>query len=182
MVFDNVPIGGAEWTIRTVILTFLSGVPTATPPGRDIHGRDRRQPRRQVRPRIGAGVPHRHPGAGPPADDPAPARCRGGARHGGLCHRLSRLAAGRPRPADAAGQALPRTQRYRVPRRRERGHGRDGCVGHPAAQPVPRREEAGRLRHVVRQGSGRRPLGRRLQARQPRRHLAPWRRIAARRR
>ena len=36
-----------------------------------------------------------------------------------------------------------------------------------------------RLRHLVRQGAGRRPLGRRAQARQPRRHLAVGRRRGA---
>ena len=53
--------------------------------------------------------------------------------------------------------------------RRPRGH-RD--LGHAAVAPASRRQARRHLRDVVRQGPGRRPLRRRVQARQPRRHLA----------
>ena len=55
-------------------------------------------------------------------------------------------------------------------------------LGQPAARSVPRRQIRRRLRHVVRQGTGRRPQRRRAEARQLRRLGAAWRRAAARRR
>ena len=56
-------------------------------------------------------------------------------------------------------------------------------LGHAAARPVPEGQEVRRrLRHLVRQGPGRGPLLRRVQARQHGRHLAPRRRDRDRRR
>jgi hypothetical protein len=51
----------------------------------------------------------------------------------------------------------------------ERRPGRHRRLGHPADQSVQGRQVRRRVRHVVRQGPGRRPLRRRLQARQQRR-------------
>ena len=55
-------------------------------------------------------------------------------------------------------------------------------LGHAAGQSVPGREVRRRVRDVVRQGPGRRPLRRRVQARQPRGHVEARRRAGARRR
>ncbi|MCW0424141.1 hypothetical protein NB713_002084 [Xanthomonas sacchari] len=81
----------------------------------------------------------------------------------------------------ARAQASGRGQRG-VQAGTQRGPGRDHGLGHAADQPVPRRARGWRVRHVVRQGAGRGPLRRRVQARQRRRHLAPWRRAGAGRR
>ena len=62
------------------------------------------------------------------------------------------------------------------------GPGRHRPLGHPAGGPLPRREARRRLRHLVRQGAGRGPHHGRVQARQQRRHRAPWRRARAGRR
>ena len=142
----------------------------------------RRNPGRQVRARQRPRLPDRHAGAGAPADDAAPARPRRRAQHRRLHLRLSRLAARRLRPGAVAGQALHQEQPHRVPARRQRGPGRDRPVGHPADPSLSRRPLRRRVRHVVRQGARRRPLGRRAEARQLRRHLAARRRAGAGRR
>ena len=59
----------------------------------------RSDPGRQIRAGKRPGLPDRHAGAGAPADDAAPARPRRRAQHRGIRLRLSRLAAGRLRPA-----------------------------------------------------------------------------------
>ena len=64
----------------------------------------------------------------------------------------------------------------------QRGPGGHRPLGHPAGGPLPRREAGRGLRHLVRQGAGRRPHDGRLQARQQRRHRRPWRRARAGRR
>ena len=56
------------------------------------------------------------------------------------------------------------------------------AVGHPADPPLSRRALRRRVRHVVRQGPGRRPLGRRAEARQLCRHGQARRRPGAGRR
>ena len=117
-------------------------------------------------------LPDRHAGPGAPADDAAPARPRRRPQHRLLHFRLSRLAAGRLRPGAVAGQALHQEEPHRVPARRQRGPGGHGTVGHPADPPLSRRPLRRRVRHVVRQGPGRRPFGRRPEARQLCRHLA----------
>ena len=62
---------------------------------------------------------------------------------------------------------------HRVPARRQRGTRRHRGVGHAAARPVPAEQEVRRrVRHLVRQGPGRGPLLRRVQARQHGRHRA----------
>ena len=61
----------------------------------------------------------------------------------------------------------------------QRGPRRDHGLGHAAGQPVPGREVRRRVLHVVRQGPGRGPLRRRVQARQRRRHLEVRRRAGA---
>ena len=78
-----------------------------------------------------------------------------------------------------AAKFLDRAQRQ-VPAGPQRGPRRHGDLGHAAGQPVPGRQGRRRLRHVVRQGPGRRPLRRRLQARQLRGHLQARRRPRAR--
>jgi indolepyruvate ferredoxin oxidoreductase len=75
------------------------------------------------------------------------------AEHRRLHQRLSRLAAGRLRPGAVAGQEAPRSGEGEVPAGPQRGPGRDHGLGHPADQPVPRRDRRWRVRHVVRQGS-----------------------------
>ena len=95
---------------------------------------------------------------------------------------LSRLAAGRLRPGAVAGQALHQAEPHRVPARRQRGPRGHRPVGHPADPPLSRRALRRRVRHVVRQGPGRRPLGRRAEARQLCRHVQAWRHRGAGRR
>ena len=76
----------------------------------------------------------------------------------------------------------PAAARHRLRPRPQRGPGGDRRLGQPAGRPVSRRQGRWRVRHLVRQGPRRRPLGRRAQARQLGRHLAQWRRAGARRR
>ena len=61
---------------------------------------------------------------------------------------------------------------HQVPARPQRGPRGDRGLGHAAGQPVSRRQVRRRVLHVVRQGPRRRPLRRRVQARQLRRHVA----------
>ena len=60
-----------------------------------------------------------------------------------------------------AGQVAPAGARHRLRARPERGSGRDRRLGQPAGRPVSGRQGRWRIRHLVRQGPGRRPLGRR---------------------
>ena len=60
--------------------------------------------------------------------------------------------------------------RHQVPARPQRRPRRDRGLGHAATQPVARRAVRWRVRHLVRQGAGRRPHRRCVQARQCRRH------------
>ena len=53
---------------------------------------------------------------------------------------------------------------------RQRGPGGDRHLGHAAAAPVSAAQARRHFRHVVRQGAGRRPLRRRVQTGQLRRH------------
>ena len=126
--------------------------------------------------RRGPGLSDRHPGAGAPADDAAPARRGRRAQHRLLHLRLSRLAAGRVRPGAVGRAPLYREEPHPLPAGDQRGARRDRGLGQPAARPLPRRQIRRRLRHVVRQGAGRRPQRRRVQARQLRRLGAAWRR------
>ncbi len=80
-----------------------------------------------------------------------------------------------------ARRFLERAQ-HPLPARAQRGSGRDLGLGQPADHALPRRHRRWRLRHLVRQGPRRRPLDRRAQARQCRRHRAPRRRARDRRR
>ena len=66
--------------------------------------------------------------------------------------------------------------RRQVRARPERGPRRHRALGHPAGRAARRGPGAGRLRPLVRQGPGRRPLRRRLPPRQHGRHLAVRRR------
>ena len=134
------------------------------------------KPRRQVRPRIGPRLPQRRPSPGAPADDAAPARRGGGAQDRRLHLGLPRLAARRLRHQPVAGPALPREQRHRLRARHQRGPGRHRGVGQPAAQRPAGGQVRRRVRDLVRQGAGPRPLGRSPQARQLRRRLAARRR------
>ena len=98
----------------------------------------------------------------------------------GFVSGLSRLAAGRARPVAVEGREVPRARAHQVPARAERGPRRDRVVGIAAGQPVPGGEVRRRVRDVVRQGPGRRPLRRRVQARESRRHVEARRRAGAR--
>ncbi len=133
--------------------------------------------RRQIRPRQGADLPHRHAGHRPPAADAARARPARRAEHGRLRLRLSRLAARRARPAalraprscstaanivfqPGLNEELAATAVWGTQQAEMRGEGKyDGVFG-----------------ALVRQGPGRRPHRRRLPPRQHGRHLAAWRR------
>ena len=79
-------------------------------------------------------------------------------------------------------QQVPRPRERRVPARPERGPRGHVDLGHAAGQPAPRRQGRWRVRHVVRQGPGRGPLRRRVQARELRGHVEARRRAGARRR
>ncbi len=70
-------------------------------------------------------------------------------------------------------------ERHPVSRRHQRGPRRDRARRHPERRVARRRQVRWRVRHVVRQGTGRRPLGRRLPPRQFRRHLEARRRHRA---
>ena len=105
-----------------------------------------------------------------------------GLNTGGLRLRLSRLAARRARPVAVEGGEVPRARAHQVPARIERGPRRDRVVGIAAGQPVSAREVRRRVRDVVRQGPRRRPLRRRVQARESRRHVEARRRAGAGRR
>lgn len=130
---------------------------------------------RQISAHRRPGLHHRGADSAPGGDGPAPAGPCGGPEHGRIHLRLSRLAPGRARPAGAPRRQAPEGGRDRLQGGAERGPGRDGRLGQPAGQPVRGRALRRRLRHVVRQGPGRGPHGRRLQARQLRRRLAQGR-------
>ncbi len=76
------------------------------------------------------------------------------------------------------GEEVPGSAARALPPRRQRRPGRHRDLGHAAGQPVRRRAVRRRVRHVVRQGAGRGPLRRRLQARAtwpaPARTAACW--------
>ena len=107
---------------------------------------------------------------------------KAGLEHRRLHLRLSRLAARHVRQRAVGREALPQGEQHPLPARPQRGPRGDGGVGQPADQPLPERHRRWRVRHLVRQGPGRRPLDGRAEARQCRRHLAIWRRDRARRR
>ncbi len=106
----------------------------------------------------------------------------GGAQHGLLYFRLSRLAARRVRPGAVERAPLCRAQPPQVSAGDQRGTGRHRGVGQPADRAVPRRQIRRRVRGLVRQGAGRRSQRRRAEARQLGRHRALWRRAGAGRR
>ena len=137
---------------------------------------------RQVPARGQADLPLRRPGAGAAADAAAPTRPRRWPQHRRLHLGLPRLAARHVRPHAVARQIVPAGAGYRLRSRPERGSGGDRGVGQPAGRAVSRRQGRWRVRHLVRQGTGRRPLGRRAEACQFGRHLAAWRRAGACRR
>ena len=144
----------------------------------ESHGAARRLADRPLRPREGNRPPRRHPGPGPRPPDAEGSRRGRRPRHRRLRHRLPRLAARRRRPADVEGRPRARGRRHQVRARPQRGPRRHRALGQPAGQPARRGPGAGRLRPLVRQGPGRRPLRRRLPPRQHGRH----RRVRRRRR
>ena len=79
-------------------------------------------------------------------------------------------------------RSLPRAQPHSFPTRHQRGPRRHQRVGHPAGQHVPGRPLRRCVRHVVRQGAGRRSQRRRVQARQRSGHITLRRRAGRRRR
>ena len=76
----------------------------------------------------------------------------------------------------------PQAAQHRLPPGPERGPRRDRDLGRAARVELSRRDGRWRVRHLVRQGPGRRPLGRRAAPRQLHRRRAEGRRDRARRR
>ena len=101
------------------------------------------------------------------------------AEHRRLRLRLSRLAARRPRPESLARQEVARGRQHRLPARPQRGTRRDRRLGLAAGRDARRGQVRRRLRPLVRQGPGRRPLRRRVPPRQHGRHLEARRRAGA---
>ena len=134
------------------------------------------QPRRQIRPRPDPRPGHRLSRAGPRPADAEGARPPRRPQHRRLRHRLSRLAARRPRPADDARRPFLGRRRRQVLARHQRGARRHRALGHAAGRAARRGQVRWRLRHVVRQGPGRRSFRRRLPPRQHGRHLQARRR------
>ena len=130
------------------------------------------------RPRLHVG----QPGAGAPADPAAAARRGGGPEHRGLRVGLSRLAARPLRHGNVAGAGVARRKPHPLSRRRERGSRGHRAVGQPVRRQLSGCEVRRRVRHLVRQGPGRRPLRRRPAAREQRGHQPVGRRARDRRR
>ncbi|MNZ37734.1 hypothetical protein D3C78_551910 [compost metagenome] len=126
---------------------------------------------RQVRPANRESPDDRRPGTGAPAPDAASARPHRRPRHRRLHLRLPWFAAGRLRPGAVEGPRPPQAEPRQVPAGGQRGPRSHLAMGHPAGQPVPRRQVRRRVRHVVRQRPRRGPLRRRVPPRQRRRHL-----------
>ena len=80
------------------------------------------------------------------------------AQHRGFRVRVSRLSDRRPRPEPVPGEEVARAK-HRVPARPQRGTGGDRGLGLPAGGDARRGQVRRRVRHVVRQGPRRRPLG-----------------------
>ncbi len=151
--------------------------PAPSPALRDVTLDDKYDAR--IRPRL----PDRHAGAGPPADAAAPARPARRPQH--------RAASS---PAIAARRSAASTRRCGRRRSSSTAHNikfQPGLNEDLAATAIwgtqqvnlyPGREVRRRVRDVVRQGPGRGPLRRRVQARQLRRHVEARRRAGARRR
>ena len=108
--------------------------------------------------------------------DAAGARPARRAQHRGLRVGLPRLAARRARPAVHARKERARAPQRPVPVRPQRGPRRDRDLGHAAGRAARRGQIRWRVRHVVRQGAGRRPHRRRVPPRQFRRLLEERRR------
>ena len=142
----------------------------------------RGRPRRQISAGFGSRLPDRRPGVGAAADAPAAARLAGRAQHRRLRLGLPRIAAGWRRPVAVEGGEVPRARAHPLSPGPERGPRSDVDLGIAAGQHVPGREVRRRLRDVVRQGSGRGSLRRRVQARQFRRHVEARRRAGPGRR
>ena len=142
-------------------------------------GGDFRVPLHRVR-RLG--LYDRYAGAGAPAHPAAPARCSGGPQHRRVYFRLSRLAAWALRHRALARCGAAQAAQHRLPPGAQRGSRRNGDLGRPATEQFSRRDRRWRVRHLVRQGAGRRPIGRCAAPRQFHRRLAQGRRACARRR
>src|SRR5690606_30329410 len=122
-----------------------------------------------------------YPGTGAPAAVAARAGSPGRPEYGRFHFRVPRLAAGYLRPGTVAGAETAGTARHPVPARGQRGPGRYRRVGDADPGLDPQAEEGWRICYLVRQGPGRGPLRRPLQAWQPGRYR-PQRRRADRRR
>ena len=139
-------------------------------------------PGRQVHARAWPHLHQRHAGTGASADAAAGARPRRWAEHGGLHLRLPRLAAGGAGPGLVEGQEASGRAQHRLPGGAQRRPGRHGGLGLAAGQSVSERQVQRRVRHVVRQGAGRGPHDRRVQARQLGGLVRAWRRAGTGRR
>ena len=149
------------------------------PPGGPSDGAQESHPRRQIRSRPGPRLRHRLSGAGAHVPDAEGARSPRRPQHRGLHHRLSRLAARRTRLPVPARRERAQAERHRLSGRPERGSGRHRAVGLAAGRTARRGQVRWRVRHLVRQGAGRRPLRRRAASCQFRRHVEAWRRARA---
>ena len=132
---------------------------------------------------IGPRLHERRAGAGATADAAAQARRARRAEHGRLHQRLPRLAARRLRPGAVGREEASRGAEHRVPAGRQRRARRHRDLGHAAARSLSAKQEVRRrVRHLVRQGTGRRPLLGCVQARQHGGHREARRRDRDRRR
>ena len=131
----------------------------------------------------GPGLPDRPAGAGAAADgaDPARPRARGSRPRASSPAIAARRSAATTSSSRRRGQHLE-AHDIVVPAGGQRGPRGVRGLGQPAAPALARRALRRRGRHLVRQGAGRRPLGRRAQARQRRRLVEAWRRAVPRRR
>ncbi len=139
-------------------------------------------PRRPLDPRARPRLHERYAGPAAVGHAAAEPRCGGRTEHRRIHHRLPRQPARLGGPDRVAGPKTPRRAPHQVPlgaQRRPRRHQR---LGHAAGGDDARREVRRRLRHVVRQGAGRGPLRRCLQARQCGGHQPARRRAGAGRR
>ena len=152
---------------------------------RDHQAFRRRSPRDHARGQVhghrGEGLHERHAGAGSPADGADAPRPRGGPQH----RRPSFPAIAGRRSAASISRS---TRRRSISKAHDivfqPGVNEDLAAtavwGSQNAQLSPGVTKRRRARHLVRQGPGRRPLRRRVQARQFLRHLAAWRRAGDR--
>ena len=142
----------------------------------------RRRARRQIRSRLRSRLPDRRASVRPAPHPAATARQAGRPQHRRLRFRLPRLAARRTGPVAVEGAEVSRPREHQVPAGPERGPRGHVDLGHAAGESASRCQGRWRVLDVVRQGSRRGPLRRRVQAREFRGHVEARRRAGAGRR